>query len=190
MSAFTNNTASLLYQKYTQHLRDGVPLLQQPYSQEVLLLVQLQLAAFNPFLTALQQNSKVLTAPQHHGSLCQLLEVLNQYLDWFSRTIPKKQTATDPSAPVGRVKYSYRSDGRCQMHIEYPYSASAQQAASHASPNTGAPGWCLFLPWEDIGIYSCLMVCTNVLEYISAAGQQAGAAVRPQLVAPGTGEVL
>lgn len=192
MSAFTNNTASLLYQKYTQHLRDGVPLLQQPYSREALVQAQLHLAAFNPFLDALQQNSKVLTAPQHHGPLRQLVEVLNQYLDWFSRSISREQTTTDTEAYVAWVKYLYKIDGSCSMDITFHPSAFAQQAASHAvpSPEGVVRGDCVFLLWEDSGIYSCLIVCTTLLNHISAAGQQAAAAVWPQLVAPGTGELL
>jgi hypothetical protein len=151
-----------------QELRAGLSFLPQPYSDPVAVGLHARLNAAWPYARAMVQKPKqLLKVANHRSLLCEVLELLNKYWQWFLPGIAPPSSkegpcvaviSNDPSNPAGPPPTA--PDGRTHFYT------SAYQA----------------------GMVMCVLVYKYTLEAIQMAGREAVAAASPHLVADQTGE--
>jgi hypothetical protein len=189
MAARHSKDAHKLLQQRMQKLQEGLPPQGQQYSYKAAAAVSKHLAIVDACLEAsLHILQQPIPKPEHLSLIGQLLGVLNQYLAWSLLGLDRSRCAAvghgTTQAPHGSSSGDASSSSNTTGH-------PGQPCACCASGSCHAAGQEDLLHTEDVHVYTCLQHTYKLLLAVRGA-RKSGVeqAIAPELLAPGTGELL
>jgi hypothetical protein len=172
----------------------GLPLLQQPYTEGTAFQVQRRLHAALYAVLALRDKQHNSRSRAYSQILSQLLEHLNQYLQWLLPGIPQLTKGPEPCPTASSSQGRGMTSSSIQASQAVTGSRTNSRGITSASSRRGAGK----LTWAEMsrlpvyhehgGIAACLDQIFCVAQCAGAAGVEAMTGCQPHLEQADTGE--
>jgi hypothetical protein len=186
-----------------QELKAGLPVLQQPYSEQTAQLVhghleaacnKMDMAISNPDPKELKFWQK-----QKPGTFnLRMLKLVDQYMEWLLPAFPRAEEqhpgaefANSSSGSTATIPTTTTTTSSSSSFVDNgssePTSSSSSSSTAHSSPHH-AHAHALEPPVHQECMRMCLRFYRGSLGSALVGGSKEAAAVRPHLVQPGAGE--
>jgi hypothetical protein len=165
-----------------RELRPGVQVLRKPYTEKAAKKVNQCLdAAIDVASPHDQLRSEGLTAEA--DLLCEMLELLNQYLQWLLPPLLLPRHVSSQPASSSSNHHHHKSKGAFKQHAQ---SSSVKSSSSSTSTSSGAQAQKLAYraSFHDASLSTCLGLYRSILDFAHRADapKEVAAALRPYLV--------